>query len=507
MRHKHQKRSERGVVLIIVLISLTLLCTIGILMMLNAGTESLLNRNYRSSTRVYYAALSGLEEARGRMWALRPDSILPQLNVAGTPVPVTSVFYIVNGNGINPTDLAAGNIYADTEYQQEFGKPVDRANVQPFINSNASAVVAGLNGPSYQWVRITPVTEFALNINVDGNVNGGGLDNTTPLYYYKPSQAANGGLTLASNNGSQAFELTALAVLPDRSRKMLQYVIAPASLGSSGLAFSSALTLDGPVGQYAPPLSSDFWVNGTDQSGGTGTTCSPLEPPKYAVGVLKQNDYNTVVNAVPPGYLQTHYAGAGSTPPSVAEVSNSLAWSFQDVNSLNGLVQNVTQSADYVVQPVSGQTAVSTLPGFGSPCSPVTTVVQGDLTLTESSFPPLVSPSPPSCNGVSASSATGYGLLVVTGNLSLSGDVSWNGIILVIGQGTMTMTSYGYGKIVGAVVLANTTDTSSNPKLRPVTFNALNSQGNLGFYYNSCWVNAVQKLTPYKALSFREIPQ
>ena len=502
MRHKHQKRSERGVVLIIVLISLTLLCTIGILMMLNAGTESLLNRNYRSSTRVYYAALSGLEEARGRMWALRPDSILPQLNAAGTPVPVTSVFYIVNGNGINPTDLAADNVFADVEYQQEFGQPVDKAIVQPFINSNASAVVAGLNGPSYQWVRITPVTERAVNIDV----NGDSIFNKTTGLYFGPAVPGGQPSLNLTGSGAQAFGITALAVLPDRSRKMLQYVIAPASLGSSSLAFSSAVTLDGPVGQYAPPLSSDFWVNGTDQADGTGTTCLPLELPKYAVGALKQNDVNTVVNAVPPGYLQTHYAGAGNTP-SVADVSNSLAWVFQDVNSLNGLVQNVTQSADYVVQPVFGQTAVSTLPGFGSPCSPVTTVVQGDLTLTESSFPPLASPSPPSCNGVSASSATGYGLLVVTGNLSLSGGVSWNGIILVIGQGTLTMTSYGYGKITGAVVLANTTDASSNPKLGAVTFKALNSQGNLGFHYNSCWVNAVQKLTPYKTLSFREIPQ
>ncbi len=72
------------------------------------------------------------------------------------------------------------------------------------------------------------------------------------------------------------------------------------------------------------------------------------------------------------------------------------------------------------------------------------------------------------------------------------------------------MTSYGYGKIIGAVVLANTRNSSGNllSKLGPVTVNALDPRfGNSGFYYNSCWVNAVQNPTSYKVLSFREIRQ
>ena len=38
-------------------------------------------------------------------------------------------------------------------------------------------------------------------------------------------------------------------------------------------------------------------------------------------------------------------------------------------------------------------------------------------------------------------SATGYGILLVRGDLELNGTVSWNGLILVIGQGVLRASS------------------------------------------------------------------
>ena len=57
---------------------------------------------------------------------------------------------------------------------------------------------------------------------------------------------------------------------------------------------------------------------------------------------------------------------------------------------------------------------------------------------------------------------TGYGLLVVTGNLKYDPDASWQGVILVIGQGNFVSTKNGTGEIDGAVFIAKTRDASGN---------------------------------------------
>ena len=45
------------------------------------------------------------------------------------------------------------------------------------------------------------------------------------------------------------------------------------------------------------------------------------------------------------------------------------------------------------------------------------------------------------------SSGTGYGILLVRGNLKLSGNFHWNGLILVIGQGEIEWSQSGHGEI------------------------------------------------------------
>jgi Tfp pilus assembly protein PilX len=71
---------------------------------------------------------------------------------------------------------------------------------------------------------------------------------------------------------------------------------------------------------------------------------------------------------------------------------------------------------------------------------------------------------------------SGQGLLIVTGNLTLSGSTSWNGVILVGG----TLTSNGNNTVDGAVV------TGLNEQLgQSVPQNSLGN-GNKTFQYNSC---------------------
>ena len=60
-------RSDAGVALLISIFVVLLISIVAIALIVSSGTESALAGNYRSATAVYYAALAGLEEGRGRL--------------------------------------------------------------------------------------------------------------------------------------------------------------------------------------------------------------------------------------------------------------------------------------------------------------------------------------------------------------------------------------------------------------------------------------------------------
>jgi hypothetical protein len=112
---------------------------------------------------------------------------------------------------------------------------------------------------------------------------------------------------------------------------------------------------------------------------------------------------------------------------------------------------------------------------------PMTVYVNGDLSLT---------------------SFTGYGLLVVRGNLTYTGDSGWKGIVIVLGGTINENGSLDGGEFDGAVYLANLTGGGA---LGQPTY-LVSTPGGKGIYYNSCWVAASLKPNMYKVVSFREIP-
>ncbi len=175
---------------------------------------------------------------------------------------------------------------------------------------------------------------------------------------------------------------------------------------------------------------------------------------------------------------------------------------LQKPSALDAIVQSIIQNSDAILTPVSTTTPPYT--AFGSDLTaatagmnssnPMTVVVKGNLDL----------------NGWHN---TGYGLLLVTGNLNYDPDASWNGIVLVIGQGTVTGSKGGSGIFLGAFLVANTRDPSGNlwpdPNLGPlsVNFNNGSSMGGNGILYSSCWIQKAQPTSGYNILSFHEISQ
>ena len=372
--------------------------------------------------------------------------------------------------------------YPDKEYDKEFG--LGALSAATVTSTPSVSTVAGIQGPLYRWVRINAVTEKSLNFDVD---NDSSLD-PGPIFY-------DGAHLTSSPTGSQALEITSLAVLPNGSQKIVQYIVAPESVSPdlTDSIFPAALTLDGNNVLFQGPNSSLFKIAGADSN---DLACTPTGAATNipAIGYTNNGDSSyaniTATTSIPTSN-RGNYTGLPPGPPnpstpSVVPVTLRADW--QTPGGLNALVQRIRQSADAIV---AGPATGSSLPPLIT-SQPMTVVVDGDLDLN-------------------AWPNTGYGLLLVTGTLKYDPDAYWKGIVLVIGQGVVTSTKSGLGVFTGAVFVARTVDASNNPlpptgPLGQPSFNFDPSSGGNGILFNSCWIKRAQGPLRYKVLSFREIP-
>lgn len=479
-----ERRREAGIALLIAIFVLLLISVVAIALIVSANTESALTGNYRSSTGVYYAALAGVEEARARLRPNDPNFFTKAnpnfLPPPGTQFDVGYVSYVLNPS---PADGNVLTTYPDTEYDTEFGSGALAGAIVATTPSVWTGPLNGLPfpGPLYKWVRINAISEKSLNLDVDAD---GQADSITPLYYDSTNR-------VFSNNagvGPQALELTALAVLPNGSQKLLQYLVTSVPLG---LNFNAALTLHGDNVQFSVPTSTSFWIKGMDQ-GGVGA-CNAGAAPVTAVGFTSskpgdQSQANILTAIGPPPIPDrrgNYTNGVASTPDvGLVSVPTSLGCpgcNMTTVAGLNLLVQAITEDADVVI---NGPATQSNMPSAMSATNPMTIVVDGNLTF-------------------SGWHNTGYGLLLVTGEFTYDPDASWDGIVLVIGTGKVFSNKGGTGQFLGAMFLANTTGgTLGSP-----FFDFTSSSGGAGVYYSNCWIQASQPTTSYKVLSFHEISQ
>jgi hypothetical protein len=482
---KNRQQAERGVALVIAIFTLMLISVVATALILMSGTESAMKGNYKSAMHAFYDAKAGLEEGRGRLWTGNPNSIANCVFPApGQMMPLNRVCYIVNpsaGEVVNPLDLSATNPYGDFEYQQEWGVPVTGAAVQPFITSTSPIASASIAGPLYKWVRITPRTEVSANIDVDG-INGID-DNLNPLFFDGTQQLLSSGGNPVPGAG-QVLTVTALAVTPYGSRRMVQYAVA-SPLSSLALNFPAALVLTGGTpdnNTYEAPTNNTFTLNGNDRSGLDPGTCAL--PPQAVNAMGLTGDPTPVIGSVP-NDRKNNYLGVGGSKPNIANIASALPLSEQSVNGLESVALTITNSAtDIVPGPAT------TLPNFGSMAGPVIEVVRGDLTINP------------------GTTTTGYGILLVTGKLSVGGSFGWRGIVLVIGQGNLNGDQSQSNEFDGAILVAKTRDAQGNllSSLGTPSVDWAAGTGN-GMYYDSCWINNAAAASSYQVLSFREIPQ
>jgi hypothetical protein len=155
---------------------------------------------------------------------------------------------------------------------------------------------------------------------------------------------------------------------------------------------------------------------------------------------------------------------------------------------LERLVRGISRSATDVLSPAfGGGAALSTV---GSPKDYRVVVVNGDCTFSD---------------------AAGFGMLVVRGDLTLSGSFTWNGLILVIGQGVLHIAEDSAGWIEGGLFVARTRDGERNtenvfggvaPTLGVSTIDLGENNVTVSFSPEE-WVRA-NVVFPYIPISYRE---
>jgi Tfp pilus assembly protein PilX len=242
----------------------------------------------------------------------------------------------------------------------------------------------------------------------------------------------------------------------------------------------AALVLDGPIGSFTHASSMNFAVNGND-AGGSGQN-------QDAIGTVSAGDATTVTNEIAMNPNRTNnYTGVNSTPD-IQNISTRTDPSLTTVSGLEGLVSRISAGATDIYNPPFGGS--QGIGNVGSASSPHVVVVNGDCTLGP---------------------GTGYGVLVVRGNVTTMGNWSWTGLILIIGQGSLTWHGGGGGSINGGILIARThdTDRSSTNLLgtllttRGAITADFNGGGGNGIHYDSAAINSSSQPFPYSVISYR----
>ncbi len=456
---------ERGIALLLAVIIILILSGLALSLVLLTDSQVRLGQTAQAQGRVFYAALAGLEEARGRINGSAPDAITPSL-----PNSVSQVLYIVNSSSLDPVQPTnPTSSYYDSEYSNEFPGGFASASVLPNINSDQPGTGTSTAIP-YKWVRITLKTEASAHTDINQD---GVLNSTAPVYWDGTQE------TLSSAGGTLVFVLTALAVDSTKVMKILQTEVAGAAGGGRGftplaaLASAGSATVSGNSrwgsirGLYHMTTPANVIIDGNDNNPG-GAGCPPPVTP--LPGILVGGAISSSSASI---------TGNPATQPSVAPFPQSAATLISQYQPNATAITSVDPghvTFNGTSYTASG-TTLGTQPSGGT--SGTVQIVYADQPLT-----------------ITGSGSTGYGVLLVNGDLSVTGTLNYQGVIIANGQINFTPPSSGSIVVSGSVLGAGSAVLMAPTSSGDATISALS---------NSCVVAHVLHGASPQILSYREL--
>jgi hypothetical protein len=238
-------------------------------------------------------------------------------------------------------------------------------------------------------------------------------------YVFLRNDAADGMTRLTDSN--KVLTLMSVAVLGD-ARKVLEVTVRKWQFPR----LPASLTILGSPVRFTPAESISE-ISGID--------ITAAGDDRRSIGVRTVPDQLTILASIPGG-TEVQYPGQGNPSPPPADVGvidMLLDPRLRTPAGLEKVVDRIVESASDVSSP--GWSGTANLGNVGSASDYRVAVVNGNCVL---------------------GSGSGFGILLVRGNLILSGSSRWNGLVLVIGQGSITMAASSDTTISGGVLVART---------------------------------------------------
>lgn len=524
LKMKTRRKNERGVAMLIALLSLVLLAIIGLGFMFMADTENSVNNNYKDAEKAYFASRAGLENVRLLLTPPNPGAGIaagPLYNqVSNLTMPNaaanTGVIYVENPTGagdvIDPTSGLTGtadtptlNPTLDDELcHEQFGllalvspgagapclgagqvmkqTPNYYQVPTPALPANAIVNTGTPGALPFKWVRITNKQNF-MGLAGQSVAPPPALPGDQVCWDGQQETVAAPGA--CGPNANPVWLLTSLAVTPGAganagSRRFTQMEV----------AITPPLYPPGTISTQAPVnLHGSYSLQSYDNCSCKQTTVNgnTVWVPRSAGATCNQNAHviytgGSISTQGSSGVVLSNYGNSANS----ASVQNVNPWPF-DVNKLinqykNGAI-NASTTAPYnysctgtpnftATPPVYASCGLQTSQGFGGfpPGLP-----------DNNAFPTGTGPQTTYIPGSVklTSDANGSGILIVDGDLEINGGFNFYGLVLVRGQvsfsggGSNNVNLYG-SILAGQDVLAN--DTSMTDSFG----------GSINFKYDRC---------------------
>ncbi len=411
----------------------------------------------------------------------------------GLALPIALVFLVILGvmGGaavvMTRTDIRISGNYKNSEqafYVAEAGieharEALRKLNADSGIKNSFSDELAKRTGSNEVLDGYTSGTDD------DPLLEGTTLGNGTYTVYLT-NDSVDGSLNLTDSN--QTVTLTSVATGPNGSNAIIESTVKTFDMFPP----PGAITLLGNGASFTGNMSNAKNLHGDDQCGSESpkpvialthiadvpTIQASINSSKPATYHSKDSDGNSVTAATDPDAISTTISGS-----TLASIHSNYGINLIDATSLNNFVKEVKNLADTVAPDGSDSSSVY----VGAPGDTRIVVVTGDFNLN----------------------TNGAGILLVTGELTFQGNIDYDGLILVFGEGSMVRQGGGNNMIRGGVIIADTRGPdgiigTADDMLGPPSLNTAGG-GAANFLYCSTVIDDMLGGIPPRPISFKHI--